>query len=142
MVIHFLYGTGSSLQIRKFVVLNFHSTSNITVSNFTAGHTKEQGSCAGGVLEFWDSDCITVDNCGLFGCGILGVRAELCSALAVTGCEIYECSYGGISIGNSSGIKIENCSFRDLGGDALYFYECKDVTVDGEQVSGNARLSY
>ena len=45
-------------------------------------------------------------------------------------------------MGNTSGIQIENCSFRDLGGDALYFYECKDVIVDGEQVSGNARLSY
>ena len=123
-------------------VLKFKSCSNITVSGFTAGHTVEPGYCTGGVLYFEDSDNILVNNCGLYGCGILGVRAELCSAIAVTGCEIYECSYGGISIGNSSGIKIENCSFRDLGGDALHFYDCKDVTVDGEPVNGNARLAY
>ena len=123
-------------------VLKFKSCSNIAVSGFTAGHTVEPGYCTGGVLYFEDSDNILVNNCGLYGCGILGVRAELCSAIAVTGCEIYECSYGGISIGNSSGIQIENCSFRDLGGDALYFYDCKDVTVDGEPVNGNARLAY
>ena len=123
-------------------VLKFKSCSNITVSGFTAGHTVEPGYCTGGVLYFEDSDNILVNNCGLYGCGILGVRAELCSAVAVTGCEIYECSYGGISMGNTSGIKIENCSFRDLGGDALYFYECRDVLVDGQQVSGNSRLSY
>lgn len=122
-------------------VLKFKSCTNVTVSGFTAGHTVEPGYCTGGVLYFEDSDNILVSRCGLYGCGILGVRAELCSALAVTGCEIYECSDGGISIGNSSGIKIENCSFRDLGGDALYFYECRDVQVDGQQVSGNARLN-
>ncbi len=123
-------------------VLKFKSCTNVTVSGFTAGHTVEPGYCTGGVLYYEDCDNILVNRCGLYGCGILGVRAELCSALAVTGCEIYECSYGGISIGNSSGIKIENCSFRDLGGDALYFYACKDVTVDGETVNGNARLAY
>ena len=123
-------------------VLKFKSCTNITVSGFTAGHTVEPGYCTGGVLYYEDCDNVLINNCGLYGCGILGVRAELCSAIAVTGCEIYECSYGGISMGNTSGIKIENCSFRDLGGDALYFYECKDVNVDGEAVSGNARLSY
>ena len=123
-------------------VLKFKSCNNITVSGFTAGHTVEPGYCTGGVLYFEDTDNILVSRCGLYGCGILGVRAELCSAIAVTGCEIYECSYGGISMGNTSGIKIENCSFRDLGGDALYFYECRDVIVDGQQVSGNSRLSY
>ena len=122
-------------------VLKFKSCTNITVSGFTAGHTVEPGYCTGGVLYFEDSDNILVSRCGLYGCGILGVRAELCSAIAVTGCEIYECSYGGIQMGNTSGIKIENCSFRDLGGDAMSFYECKDVTVDGQQVSGNARLN-
>jgi len=123
-------------------VLKFKSCTNVTVSGFTAGHTVEPGYCTGGVLYYEDCDNILVSNCGLYGCGILGVRAELCSVIAVTGCEIYECSYGGISMGNTSGIKIENCSFRDLGGDALYFYECKDVIVDGQQVSGNSRLSY
>ena len=123
-------------------VLKFKACNNVTVSGFTAGHTVEPGYCTGGVLYYEDCDNILVNQCGLYGCGILGVRAELCSAIAVTGCEIYECSYGGIQIGNSSGIKIENCSFRDLGGDALYFYECRDVVVDGQQVSGNSRLSY
>lgn len=123
-------------------VFSFRGCTNITVSGITAGHTVEPGYCMGGVLYFQDCDSILVNRCSLYGCGILGVQAELCSAVAVTGCEIYECSYGGIQMGNVSGIRIENCSFRDLGGDALYFYECRDVTVDGQNVSGNSRLSY
>ncbi len=123
-------------------VLKFKSCTNITVSGITAGHTVEPGYCTGGVLYFEDCDNILVNDCSLYGCGTLGVRAELCSALAVTGCEIYECSYGGIQMYQVSGIKIENCSFRDLGGDAINLMDCKDAAVDGEQVSGNARLSY
>lgn len=123
-------------------VLNFKGCSNITVFGFTAGHTVEPGYCTGGVLYFEDSDNVLVNRCGLYGCGILGVRAELCSAVTVTACEIYECSYGGIHMGNVNGVKIEGCSFRDLGGDALYFYDCKDVQVDGSPVGGNSRISY
>lgn len=123
-------------------VFFFKGCTNITVSGITAGHTVEPGYCMGGVLYYEDCDNVFVSNCGLYGCGILGVQAQLCSAVTVTGCEIYECSYGGIQMDSVSGIKIENCSFRDLGGDALYFYQCKDVTVDGQQVSGNGRLSY
>ena len=123
-------------------VFTFMDCANVTVSGITAGHTVEPGYCMGGVLYFEDCDNVMVNRCGLYGCGILGVQAELCSAVAVTACEIYECSYGGIQMGNVSGIHIEGCSFRDLGGDAMSFYECKDVTVDGESVSGNSRSSY
>ena len=123
-------------------VLKFKSCNNVTVSGITAGHTVEPGYCTGGVLYFEDCDNMLVDNCSLYGCGTLGVRAEICSAVAVTRSEIYECSYGGIQMYQVSGVKIENCSFRDLGGDAINLQECRDVTVDGEAVSGNARLSY
>lgn len=122
-------------------VLKFKACTNITVSGFTAGHTVEPGYCTGGVLYFEDCDNVLVNNCGLYGCGILGVRAELCSAVAVTGCEIYECSLGGIQMGNVRGVKIENCRFRDLGGDSMAFYDCSDVTVDGKSVSGNTWIN-
>jgi hypothetical protein len=122
-------------------VLKFKSCTNITVSGFTAGHTVEPGYCTGGVLYYEDCDNVLVNHCGLYGCGILGIRAELCSALAVTGCEIYECSYGGIQMSEVNGVAIENCRFRDLGGNSLYFYDCANVTVDGEKQSGNTRIS-
>ena len=113
-------------------VLTFKACTNITLSGFTAGHTKEQGSCAGGVLEFRDSDGIAVDNCGLFGCGILGVETDSCSDITVTNCDIYECSQGGIKMRNTSGIDIRNCTFRDLGGENIRFISCEDASVDGD----------
>ena len=120
-------------------VLAFKACSNITVSGFTAGHTKEQGSCAGGVLEFRDSDVITVENCGLFGCGILGVQTESCSNVTVKDCEIYECSTGGIQMWDTFNITLENNSFRDIGGRyIMQFNGCKNAEVDGETVIGDS----
>ena len=113
-------------------VLTFRACSNITLSGFTAGHTKEPGSCSGGVLQFQDSDHVTVDNCGLFGCGILGVDAEYCSDVRVANCDIYECSQGGVRFWSTKGIVMENNTLRDLGGSDMDFSDCEDVTVNGE----------
>lgn len=124
-------------------VLNFKACSNITLSGFTAGHTKEQGSCAGGVLEFHDCDAITVDSCGLFGCGIRGVETENCADVTVKNSDIYECSIGGILMRNTKSVTVLNTTFRDIGGDSiLQFISCSDVAVDGETVIGKAGGSY
>jgi len=115
-------------------VLAFRGCSNITVSGFTAGHTREPGSCAGGVLEFRDSDFITVENCGLFGCGILGVQTESCSNVTVRDCEIYECSTGGIEMRDTYEVILENNTFRDIGGRyIMQFISCMNVTIDGSE---------
>ena len=119
-------------------VFNFCRSSNITLTGFTAGHTLEPGECMGGVLDFESCDAVLVENCGLFGCGILGVQARLSSDIAVKGCEIYECSYGGISMADVAGVTIENCTFRDLGGSAFSFYDCRNVTIDGKAVNGKS----
>ena len=124
-------------------VLAFRSCSDITVSGFTAGHTKEQGSCAGGVLEFRDSDFITVESCGLFGCGILGVETQNCSNVTVQDCEIYECSNGGIEMRDTIQVTLENNTFRDIGGsNIMSFHSCKDVQIDGDTVIGDSFGSY
>lgn len=121
-------------------VLTFRNCGSIAVQGITAGHTVEPGYCMGGVLDFRGCNEVLVENCGLYGCGILGIRAELSSGFTVKHCDIYECSYGGIQMGEVSGISVENCKFRDLGGDSLYFYNCANVKVDGQNVSGNARI--
>ena len=121
-------------------VLSFKRCSNISLSGFTAGHTVEPGSCIGGVLKFTDSDRIQVDNCGLYGCGILGVQTEFCGDVTVSNCDIYECSMGGISMYCTEYIVIEKCTFRDLGGDSMMFSGCENVKVDEKAVDGNISI--
>ena len=117
-------------------VLTFINCDNLVLSGFTAGHTKEPGVCAGGVLMFQGCEFVSIDNCGLFGCGILGVQAEGCTGITLRSSDIYECSNGGISMMDTTGITIEKCTFRDLGGNNLMLSGCSDVTVDGEPING------
>lgn len=117
-------------------VLTFINCDNLVLSGFTAGHTQEPGVCMGGVLYFQNCEFVSVDNCGLFGCGILGVEAQGCTGITLRKCDIYECSNGGVSMSDTTGITIEKCTFRDLGGNNLMLYGCSDVTVDGEPING------
>ena len=119
-------------------VLNFVTSSNITVANFTAGHTKEQGGCTGGVLFFKDSDYILAEDCGLFGCGTEGVYAEDSSNVMVRNCEIYECSQGGVELRNCNTIRLEGNTFRNIQGwEYILIVNCVDVQVNSETVIGD-----
>lgn len=122
-------------------VLTFLHCDGLVLSGFTAGHTKEPGICAGGVLKFRDCDGIQIQRCGLFGCGILGIQALDCSQLNLAESEIYECSQGGLMLDRVTGVSIEECTFRDLGGDRLMLTNCEEVTLDGEPLDGNAQIS-
>ena len=96
-------------------VIRFCKCSNITVSNLTAGHTKEPGFCTGDVLLMDDCTDTTVDSCGLFGCGTIGVHAIGSKKLRVTNCDIYECSVNAVSITDSEDVMVSSCDIRDIG---------------------------
>lgn len=117
-------------------VLRFEGCTNLRLAGFTAGHTPEPGECSGGVLRFDNCDTVAVENCGLYGCGVLGVWAVSCGDIQVKGCDIYECSWGGISLEYVSGASIENCTFRDLEGENIMAFECDEVFLDGQDFFG------
>ena len=115
-------------------VLSFEFSTNITLSHFTAGHTVKPGFCMGGVLRFKECRNTTIDHCGLYGCGILGVIAHGGEKLNIINSDIYECSNGGVSLVDVNGVNIENTTFRDLGGPALYVRNCQDAIMDGKEI--------
>ena len=90
-------------------VLRFSGCKGLTLSGFTAGHTKEPGFCSGGVLRLENCAGATIDACGLFGCGTVGVWASGCSELTVKGCHIYECSWEAVDVSNCRNVRVENC---------------------------------
>ena len=121
-------------------VLAFKACSNVTLSGFTAGHTIEPGSCIGGVIEFRDCDNMTVDNCGLYGCGILGVYAEYSKNIQVLNSDIYECSLGGIEMRDTDQITVSGNTFRDLGGDDTSFIGCTNINLDGQLLNPQTEI--
>lgn len=129
---------------RYAYVILFENCSNIHVAGFTAGHSKEPGYCMGGVLGFQNCQDILVEDCGLFGCGTLGVMGVSSKNMQIINCEIYECSVGGVELSNCEEVNVDGCTFRDLGfedDDGKFIemepfrvYGCGKVTCNGKDV--------
>ncbi|MBR0199141.1 MAG: right-handed parallel beta-helix repeat-containing protein [Oscillospiraceae bacterium] len=117
-------------------VLAFRNCSNISLADFTAGHTQEPGSCSGGVLYFTNCHGIDLDRCRLYGCGVLGLDCDGCTGMAVRDCEIYECSQGGVHLARTDGVRFLNCDIHDVPSPALYFFNSGDLSWNGEPLSG------
>ena len=96
-------------------VIRFAGCKDLSVSSLTAGHTREPGSCTGGVLLMENCDDSNVDKCGLYGCGTVGVIAYNCKKINVTGCDIYECSFGAVEVHDSNDILVSGCDIHDHG---------------------------
>ena len=96
-------------------VLFFQDCPGLRIERLTAGHTKEPGFCRGGVLSFASSNDVSVDACGLFGCGTFGVIAQDCSNLAVTDSRIYSCSMGGVDLRACRSALLQGCTFEQNG---------------------------
>lgn len=130
-------------------VLRFESCRDLTLSGFTAGHTREPGECAGGVLEFDSCADVKVLSCKLYGCGVMGVTAVNCDTVEVDSCAVYQCTNGAVwargvrdfrlvnsevydcpgrsgmesyalfDVQTSSGFAVVNCTVRDNNATAL-----------------------
>lgn len=114
-------------------VLNFKNCGNILLVGFTAGHTEEPGYCAGGVLSFENCEAVLITDCGLFGCGTLGVKAYWSMDIQIVENDIYECSVGGVEFTNCRDINVDGNTFRDLGGPVFRIYDCQNITCNGEE---------
>ena len=119
---------------RYAYVLTFENCSNIHIAGFTAGHSKEPSYCAGGVLAFQNSQDILVEDCGLFGCGTIGVMGESSKNMQIVSNDIYECSVGGVEFSNCDDVNVDCNTFRDLGGPEFRVYGCGTITCNGEPV--------
>ena len=121
-------------------VLYFYNCRGITLSGFTAGHNpiiSDQG-CAGGVLSFTDCRDFRVEDCSLFGCGIVGVSCMSCLDGEIARTEIHDCSDGACYFYDCRDIALTDCNIHDIGsyyGGYIYqVYGCRSITVNGTEL--------
>lgn len=117
-------------------VLSFKNCSDIWLSGFTAGHTKEPGTCAGGVLYLTGCSNVMIEKMRLYGCGILGIQTSECATLSVLRTEIYECSQGAGQFFMTDGITFTDCDVHDVPSPAFVFTDCGDKLWNGEAMNG------
>lgn len=120
---------------RYAAVFSFRNCENLGLADLTAGHSEAPAYCTGNVLDYDSCRNVSVENCGLFGCGVLGIWAWNCENMQIRGTEIYECSYGAASIDSCTDVRFEGCSIHDCddGNDLLFLTNCS-VTWDGEEL--------
>lgn len=124
---------------RYAYVVMFENCSNIHVKGLTVGHTEEPGSCRGGVLGFRNCQDILVEDCGLYGCGTIGVMGENSRNMQIVSNDIYECSVAGVEFTNCDDVNVDGCTIRDIGtpeypGEDFRVYGCGIITCNGEPV--------
>ncbi len=116
-------------------VLRFTNLSGLILRGFTAGHSQAPGYCGGGVLRFEYCTNTEIQECGLYGCGVLGVWAMNCTNLNVVNTEIYECSDGAVSFQSCKDVALTGCNVHD-NGEPTYYADgsCKNVLIDGQEL--------
>ena len=122
---------------RYATVLTFKTCTNVTVAGFTAGHTKEKGLCAGGVLYFEECEKIKVEKMRLYGCGDMGIDTFLTNDIDVINTEIYECTSGAVYFVWTNGINFQDCNIHDVPSPALEFSGCTNITWNGQKLEGD-----
>lgn len=126
---------------RTVDVLSFENCENLTLSSLTAGHTPEPGACSGGVLAYSGCKNMSVEDCGLFGCGIIGIGAESCEDMAIKNTDIYECSSGAARFYDCTDVVFTGCTVRDCG-TPEFVCDLSQVSYNGTELpQGNSQVS-
>lgn len=131
-------------------VLSFSSCERLNLEGLTIGHTVEPGFCTGGVLYFEGCNHISIGTCDLYGCGTLGIWANECRDLSVSGTVIRECSYGGMELYLCQDVlftdgKILLCGVAEdsspddgwTGFNLIQAYSCSNVSIVNSEIRDN-----
>jgi hypothetical protein len=94
-------------------VLSFKNCENLLLENLEAGHAPTQGYCRGGVLGFYNSKKIQVNNSILFGSGSEGITLEGVSEAKFNNLVIKSCTYGIMTLTGGRDIEFNNSRFTD-----------------------------
>ena len=90
-------------------VLKFSACRSVNIENLILGHTKDAGSCRGGVLRLEGCHDFKVSDCDLFGCGTFSFEIFQSSNITFERCRFYGCSYGMFEIFDSEDVKVKEC---------------------------------
>ncbi len=129
-------------------VISFNNSKGITLRNLTVGHHVEPGYCSGSVLYFEGVDHLTVDKCNLYGSGTYGIEAYNSNDADVKDTDIYECTYGLVSLRNVGTFNFKNCTMRDssdlsmIACDSAYDVAFEDCVFSGNDSTGFDTTSF
>ncbi|MBJ2172751.1 hypothetical protein JBL43_00785 [Aureibaculum sp. A20] len=128
-------------------VITFQNSKNIILDNLSIGHWPDLGYCEGNVLDIFNSDLIDINNCDLFGSGVIGLNLRR-SNVWCNNSVIRDCSEDIIELGaNKNSLVFEKCSFylnehNELNYPEPRFENCKFYNSKGHVIVDNYQNFY
>lgn len=100
---------------RNVNVMYFNCCSGLVLEGIKIGHTEAAQPCQSGVVYLKGCRNARIENCGLYGCGTIGIRTDRADSLTVSDCDIYSCSSSAFSFTDSLDLTVEKCRIYDCG---------------------------
>lgn len=118
-------------------VLSFTGCSDITLKGITFGHEVEPGSCSGCVISLENCYTVKMEDCRLYGCGTYGIEVNGGYGLTVSATDIYQCTYGIMSLYGTNNAVFDNCCFYDTTSplEIFQFNSCWDIQIQNCNIS-------
>ncbi len=130
-------GTQLLTETSHIPVLSFEESSNIELSNITAGHIAEVDYCMGCVLSFSICTDVTITNTDLFGSGLFGFYIDGTENFNFNKSSVYGCSDDILIAVGSNNVKITESVFTDNRG-SFIIGECNDVLIKDSSITNNS----
>ncbi len=127
-------------------VIALASCSGVTLDGLTLGHEEAPGYCAGNVVRVDSSTDVSLNSCGLYGCGVVGVFAVNSQRVFVNDSDIYECSQNAVIAHMCRDVRVTGCRVYDCGNadyasDLFYAKSTTAFAVVNCEVTGNSARS-
>lgn len=100
------------LNVGYLPVFEIEGSKNITFVGLSLGHDVPEGSCEGegDVISAFNSQNITINNCDLWGCGIVGIWTQNSGNINVTNTTIRDCENSAVACYMPDGnMTLDNC---------------------------------
>ncbi len=117
-------------------VLVFRNCNNVTIKHIMAGHN-QSGECSGDV--FWITGCenVAIDDCELYGCGVVGACVQESKNVTISNSWIYECSDFGITIGETENATVSNTLIEHCYNAFAVWDKCHNVSFSKCTINNN-----
>lgn len=117
-------------------VLVFRNCNNVTIKHIMAGHN-QSGECSGDVIWVNGSEDVNIDDCELYGCGVVGACVQESKNVTISNSWIYECSDFGITIGETENATVNNTLIEHCYNAFAVWDKCQNVSFSKCTINNN-----
>ncbi len=113
-------------------VFAFRDCDDLVIDSVVLGHTPDEGSCTGNVIDLNFCYHVNIRGCELYGCGAYALTMDSCYNVNVEDCDIHDCTYGCADIYYTDLLTFSRCDFHNCREFTMFsFNDCTEINFVG-----------